>query len=387
VIDPIDPTTFFAEYLGTRPLLVQRDDVHYYSNVLTLANVDQIMASSSLRPDDVRVVKGGKVIALAPPGQNGMGNTANALEATYAQYRDGATINLIFLHERWPPLKRLCQSLAESLNGNVQTNLYLTPPGEAQALNPHYDIHDVFVLQIHGKKTWRLYESPLVLPLHSQGYAASQDGPGAPTQEFTLNPGDLLYLPRGQMHAATSRDTASCHATVGYRPVSWASVFRDAVQEVFGHDARFREGLPPGFVDDENGRRRAESLAADLIEVLGRSLSGTELVTRAAEQARMGRQPVLDGHLLDLESLPAVTGATRLRRRLGLLWHLDRRDDRLILEFHGKQVGFPAFVEDQIRFVARAEAFTGDDIPGPLDEPGRLVLVRKLLEEGFLTID
>jgi hypothetical protein len=386
LIAPVDPAAFLTGYLGREPLVVRREDAGYYADLLTLADVDHILGSSSLRPDDVRVVKDGKVVTLAPPLQNGMGNTANALEAAYAKYRDGATINLIFLHERWLPLKRLCQELAESLDGNVQTNIYLTPAGKAQALNPHYDIHDVFVLQIHGDKTWWLYDSPSKLPLRSQGYSASQDGPGEPIQEFTLTPGDLLYLPRGQMHAATSQDTASCHVTVGYRPVLWASIVRDAVEDIVSEHVGFREGVPPGFTGQEDVRRDAEALARDLIEVVRHGLSSSDLVERAATQARMGRQPALEGHLLDLEKLPGITPDTRLRRRPGLLWDLVRRDGRVVVEFHGKRVGFPRSVEEQVRFVTRGEAFACDEIPGPLDETGRLVLVRKLVTEGFLTI-
>jgi hypothetical protein len=63
-------------------------------------------------------------------------------------------------------------------------------------------------------------------------------------------------------------------------------------------------------------------------------------------------------------------------------------DDVASLDFHDKTVQLPASVADAVQYVAESngEGFTPADIPGDLDEPGRLVLVRTLLREGFLTL-
>jgi hypothetical protein len=45
----------------------------------------------------------------------------------------------------------------------------------------------------------------------------------------------------------------------------------------------------------------------------------------------------------------------------------------------------PGFVESDVRFMQRAPDFAADELPGELDADGRLVLVRRLLFEGFLT--
>ncbi|NUR03451.1 MAG: cupin, partial [Streptomyces sp.] len=79
---------------------------------------------------------------------------------------------------------------------------------------------------------------------------------------------------------------------------------------------------------------------------------------------------------------------TKLRRRSDLRWDLKLTEDRVRLSFHNKTVEFPLHVADEVRYVAASdgEPISPSSIPGTLDQPGRLVLIRTLLREGFLTL-
>ena len=75
----------------------------------------------------------------------------------------------------------------------VGANVYLTPPG-TQGFAPHYDDVDVFLLQLEGKKEWRVYEPPKEndrLARFSSGNF-SQNEIGKPCLEMTLKAGDML---------------------------------------------------------------------------------------------------------------------------------------------------------------------------------------------------
>lgn len=77
----------------------------------------------------------------------------------------------------------------------------MTPKG-TQGFAPHYDDIEAFVLQLEGRKRWRVYK-PLskeeTLPrFSSQNFA--QDVLPQPILDITLEPGDLLYFPRGFIH-------------------------------------------------------------------------------------------------------------------------------------------------------------------------------------------
>lgn len=385
LIAPLDVETFFAEHYE-KMRLIARKPVGGRELPLELSDIDQVLAMSSIRSEDLRVVADGRetpVSELAEPGD------ATALELLYDCYRNGSTIVFKFLHERWEPLRRLCQQLTTEFSARAQVNVYLTPPS-ARGLKPHFDTHDVFVLQVGGSKHWRLYDSPYPLPVRGQTYAeyGPADGPGAPVEEFDLDPGDLLYLPRGYVHDASSADQASLHLTIGILPMLWSSVIADAVDLAMRSDVRFRRTLPPGFASDAELQARCEATAGELLDAVARVVAPAELVARARTRAGRHRQPELRGHLLDLAALGSLDTRTPVRRRDRLECTVSTSDDRVCLEFHGKQIRLPAHVSEELRFVlGEPGPFSAAQIPGRLDEAGRSVLVTTLVREGLLTLD
>lgn len=388
LIEPIGVAEFLADYWERRHLVVGRGRRDYFDGVLTLADMDHLLATSKVRSSDLRTVSNGVETSVTDLVSADAGNLAIAVEALYERYRKGATINLLFLQEQWPPLARLCQSLAVQLDAAFHANVYLTPTA-SQGLGAHYDTHDVFVLQVHGSKHWRLYGSPVRLPLASQPHTGS-DEPGEPVAEFDLLPGDLLYLPRGTVHQAVSNDQASLHVTVGVQPVVWADLVVREVQRLVRGDERFRSSLPPGFVSDPDRRADAVRRVGELLAVLATDTDPERVVAEGERQALLGRKPDLQGHLLDLEVARDVELDTKLVRRTPMPARLDPVDGHLELEFHGKRLRFPGHVEPQLRFIeetdgAAAGGFTGRDLPGSLDGDGRTVLLRTLLREGYLT--
>jgi len=386
MLRPFDAEVFKREYWERKPLVVHRDDPDYFADPLTLQDVDHILSTSSIRSSDLRLVVQGREIPLTELVAAQGGGPANGLEVLYDQYRSGSTVVFKFLHERWEPLGSMVRGLAREFSAAFQANAYLTPVGQ-QGLTAHYDTHDVFVLQVWGSKHWRLYDSPLRLPLQTQPYARPEDGPGRPVQEFDLRAGDLMYMPRGTVHDATSNDEASLHLTVGVIPVLYATLLRDALEQALRGDPRFREGLPIGFATDPALRQQARERIAELLDSLSRAVDPAELVERAGSRALVSRQPSLRGHLVDLEGLRGLTADTPVRRRGELLWQSDLDDSGIRLEFHGKVVRLPAKVAGEIDHILHTEGkFTARELPGRLDEEGRLVLVRRLLHEGLLTL-
>ncbi len=70
---------------------------------------------------------------------------------------------------------------------------------------------------------------------------------------------------------------------------------------------------------------------------------------------------------------------------LAELVHAD--DGGVALAFEGRSVWFPARAREDVEAVFATEgSFRAVDLPGRLDEPGRLVLVRRLVREGFLRL-
>src|SRR5258708_3121010 len=108
-------------------------------------------------------------------------------------------------------------------------------------LGPHWDGHDVLILQVHGRKLWKVYPMTREHPI--QGDPKDEKPPEEPVWEGMLESGDLLYIPRGWWHVAVPVDEPTLHLTVGlHRPtgldfVSWYA-------ERLRSQAVVRENLP-----------------------------------------------------------------------------------------------------------------------------------------------
>ncbi len=385
LISPVGVETFRTDYWERKHLIVHREDPDYYSSLLTLADMDELLATTRVRASDLRIIADGVETPVDELVSEDPGSYANAVEMLYSHYRSGATINLLFLQEQWTPLTRLCQSMSDVLSAMFHVNTYLTPPG-TRGLKEHYDTHDVFVAQVYGSKRWRLYEPPIQLPLAEQRYLEPEGGLGEPMADFTLHAGDMLYMPRGTVHQAVSNDVASLHLTVGVQSVLWADLIRKAVEQATGGDVRFRSALPMGFAQDENLAKEAENRAVELLDLLRDSIKPASMVATGRTRAMLARRSTLHGHLLDLEALDAVDLDTKLQCRPETVWRIAENETDVGLIFHGKELHFPKLVEPALRVVAEAGVFAPGDMSGRLDEPGRLVLVRRLLKEGFLTL-
>ena len=82
-----------------------------------------------------------------------------------------------------------------------------------------------------------------------------------------------------------------------------------------------------------------------------------------------------------------LTADSEVERRPTVIAELLTRRDGLVLAFEGKTLGLPAAAGEALEELVTAEGpVRPRDLPGDLDEESRLVLVRRLVREGFLRI-
>jgi ribosomal protein L16 Arg81 hydroxylase len=221
LIDPFSTSKFFQEYWETRPLVVRRSQPDYFCSLLSFEEVDRVLTTLDLRYPNVSLKNADRSIA---PADYVLGGDALDIAKVYQLFGEGATIIFSYLDNVVPALTLFCRSLEREFSFPFQTNVYLTP-ARAKGFKPHYDTHDVFVLQVAGSKQWTIYGTPVTLPLTEQSFDASIHERGEPTLEFELQAGDLAYIPRGVVHDARSGDTLSLHITVGVLTYTWVDVF------------------------------------------------------------------------------------------------------------------------------------------------------------------
>lgn len=383
LVAPLSSDQFLERYWEKEPLVVHRGDETYYDALLSLDALDHILADATPPRSNLRLVRyAGEHEAEAIPLRR---DGSVDVDGLYAAYADGATIVLNGLHRAWRPLLALCRQLEQRFSHPFQTNVYLTPP-TAQGLGPHFDTHDVFVLQIAGAKKWQLYGAAEETPLAAQYRSVERQDLGTPTQSFVLKPGGMIYIPRGRAHEAMACDQTSLHITLGVLSRCWSDALRAAVDTYCQHNAAARRALPVGFADNRQARALAMSGLGQWMTRMAAEVEPGAVVDALAERFAQDRQPLLGGYLCDLARLGDMSGQTVVQRRAGIICRWDRDRDRVGLNFHDKCILFPDFVAASLESLAKGAPVRVSDISGTLDEAGRLVLARRLVKEGFLEI-
>ena len=369
----------FDEHFDRRPLIVARGEAHRFDAVLSDADVERMVCASAIRAPAFRLVKDGAQLPLSGyttdiawrPGS--FSGTA-LVDRVAEEHAAGATIVLQALHLHWHPAAVYCRGLEAELGVPVQANAYCTP-ASAQGFAVHHDTHDVFVLQVSGHKRWRIYRPVVELPLKDQRWpAGAADAVGEPLHDITLRAGDTLYIPRGWPHEAAAAEADSLHVTVGLHPPTRVDAVKAALAEC-ADDVAFRRALDSGG-----------ELPPELVDRLAARLAPQDVARRARRRFVDTRRAILDGQLSQLRALGQLTLDTPLARRPTVIADLEPRDDGgVALRFEGKRVTFPPRAAAEVGAIHAATArFTAAELPGRLDDRGRLVLVRRLVREGFL---
>lgn len=361
---PVEAERFLAEHWERSPLVVPRAEEGRFDDLLSTRDVERLITETGIRTPAFRLVKAGATVsgyttdvAWRPSPFTGVADVRRVL----AEFEDGATIVIQGLHHHWLPLARYCRQLEAFLGHPVQANAYYTPRG-SQGLPVHHDTHEVISLQVAGEKRWLVYQPVLVLPLKEQRYRSALGAPGEPVLDVTLRAGDTMYLPRGWLHQALTSGSDSLHITVGVNVRRWIDEAGSAVAAQ-AKELSYRRTIdvadPPALPQLDAGAIRR----------------------RNRDRFVRSRRPILDGQLSELRALGALGRETQLERRDTVIADLHGTT----LVFEGRELRFPERLAPELEFLVTADApFAAADLPGSLDDDGRLVLLRRLVREGFL---
>ena len=356
----VDAEEFARDHWGRQALLTPAvAGAGGFADLLDADAVDELVSERGLRIPFLRVARNGSTLSdatfTAPGGVGATIGDQVSDDKLVRLFADGATMVLQALHRVWPPVAAFCQRLAADLGHPVQANAYVTPP-QNQGFSNHYDVHDVFVLQIEGDKRWVIHAPVQSAPLRSQPWtdhrpAVERRAAGEPLIDVVLRPGDCLYLPRGFLHAATALGGVSTHLTLGVH--SWTrygladQLLQEALRRV-ADDPEVRASLPLG-VDVTDAAEVAGDL--DLVrELLIEALLGVDstAVSRAlAPSARAGQRAAPIGPLRQLRAADVLDETSRLMVRPYLAASLvDRTDGGLTVVSRAGEVTIAASDRD-----------------------------------------
>ena len=349
LIAPLAPERFLADHRGRAPLhLTERsvpvDEVMSWSILTDLLNMTGIWSAASLGLTlDTRPIPPQEFCRAAVGRDGGQVLQPDAARVKHF-LRQGASLVANDIDSLTPGLRRLAASMERALGGKVQANLYCSW-AQHQAFATHFDTHEVYALHIAGRKRWRVYEGRVEWPIAHPAYkqldpAFNARNRGGVLLEPLLQPGDLLYIPRGQYHDALAESEGTIHIAFGVTYPIGFDVIRLLEDFAIRH-ALVRQDLP---ATDLGGR------AAAIGDLLARSardpefLRGLEAFCRTFRFERGGFD------------LPA--DASRGWRRKSSALRVEQANGRAVLAGPRGAVPIPPGLEEMVAWVLERERFT-----------------------------
>ncbi|WP_313003664.1 JmjC domain-containing protein [Brevundimonas sp.] len=269
LLHPITPDRFFAEFHGRKPLHIPAGDGVGKQALLDWDGFNSLLNQSSIwTAQSLKLVR--DTVAVTPDQycrhvQTQSGHVMRPDPAKVAVFlAAGASLIAGDAQELTPRLANLSAMLGRAFAASIGVNLYCSFKG-VRAFGTHYDLHDVFALQVEGEKVWRLYENRAENPVDFPPDTPEtrrwlEQSRGGVMTEVRMRPGDVLYLPRGWYHDALAQNGASLHATFSVTPLYGRIIF-SLLEQAAMQDPAFRAYMPPAAMD---GGRPLQAHLADL---------------------------------------------------------------------------------------------------------------------------
>jgi hypothetical protein len=378
---PYSKALFAKEFFEEGYLHISRADSQFYSHLLQIDGLDALLGSRQFKFPALRLTKAGEELT-----SDKYTNDKNIdLSAVQKYFLEGYTIILNALHDQNQALGELVNVLSHELGHPFQTNVYITPPS-SQGFPAHYDTHEVFVLQIEGSKVWRIYnQSPEILPTKQMEFQKEKHPTPSTFTEIELKKGDLLYIPRGVMHDAQTNSELSVHVTLGWLGYTWTDALVQMLLEFSKKHAISRK-----FIDPFKNSSVAD-LDREFTDVMQNFMNYSkphESVNQFRKELAANQKFFFGDLLKNTVKFNQISAATGFIKREIASLNIIKSTDEVILKIATKEISFPNFTFRTIEFILnRNDLFTINDLPDDLDDEGKMVLLRRLVKEGVITIN
>ncbi|MFO0413246.1 MAG: JmjC domain-containing protein [bacterium] len=297
LLQPISPEHFLGEYVGRKPLHIPASGDGAKAAILTWPDFNRLLGQGSLWTSaHLRLMR--NYVAVPPdqychPVATPQGEVLRPWPQKVEVFLSaGASLianDVLSIHE---PLMRIGETLSRTFAASIGANIYCSFRG-VQAFGTHFDNHDVIVIQTGGTKVWNLYASRADNPIENFPDDDAtrrwfEQTRGALMQQVTMQPGDVLYLPRGWYHDALATDGPSLHVTFAITPLHGRTVLALLTLEAMKNPA-YRAFAPPATED--GGAALAAHLAeyGQILARIAASPAFREEVARS--QTRMTPRP------------------------------------------------------------------------------------------------
>lgn len=277
LIYPISEDKFFADYYLKKYVHIKSEDKDKLRSIMSWSRLNEILNMNAFwTPANLKLFLD---TSLINPDEycdwgGGIANS-NSLRPNPTKVNHwlsrGASIVANDVDTLTAGLRRAADILEKKLSGKVQSNLYCSWR-QHQAFPIHMDTHDVFALHVEGQKIWRIYDGkidePINHPIFSRYNQNSADGSARTLlEEIVLNPGDILYIPRGVFHEALASSEGCIHLSFGVTNVIGYDALVLLLDKALA-DPVFRKNMPGAQSPEGEKRDWLAKLGSEALSIL-----------------------------------------------------------------------------------------------------------------------
>lgn len=224
----LTPAQFMRRHWQKKPLLV-RQAIPNFSAPVQRSELFALAAQESVESRLVQRVKGVWTLRQGPFARRALPSLQQPDWTLLVQGVDlhNDVIHALMQQFRFVPDARLDDLMIS----------YASPNG---GVGPHFDSYDVFLLQAHGQRRWRIGRQ--------KDLALRDDIPlkvlanFEPEEEFVLEPGDMLYLPPRYAHDGIAQGECMTYS-IGFRAPSRAELTQELMVRL-AENAADEDGTP-----------------------------------------------------------------------------------------------------------------------------------------------
>ncbi len=203
-----DMKIFLAEHWQKKPLLIRQA----VSDIISPLTPDELAGLACEADTNARLI-------LEHPGCS---ENETPWSVEYGPFDEGRFSNLPESH--WSLLVSDVEKHIEAAADMIEQFRFIpdwriddlmisyAPPGGS--VGPHTDAYDVFLLQLQGQRQWSINGDFDQMPLENTELSILKNF--TPAQQWTLNPGDMLYLPPNVAHHGVALNNCMT-ASIGFR--------------------------------------------------------------------------------------------------------------------------------------------------------------------------
>lgn len=351
---PVDPATIADAAAQDRRFFGKTGRADAFAHLLPWSALHSLITFDALIHGRATLARQGRPLPLEMVGAGPGGLAPDAIQNLCEQ---GASLVLNNVEKQVPGIAAMNAMVERYLRCATHTNAYASFNRDS-AFKAHFDAHNVLILQLYGRKRWWCHGQSTRFPMRGQTFARLEDLPPA-EWEGVLEPGDILYVPRGDVHRAMVEGPQSLHLTVTVVPPTGADVMTWLGRALLREDIG-RQYLPVlGEADDR--RVHQEALRTAFQQMI--DSFDIDAFLADADRERPAFRPFSLGLGKSIGPATVVQPALRRRGPLGALPEAEHAILALLLE------------KDALTVEQLAEMLPGFDAPAAVEALARKALV------------